>query len=269
LRSLAQRLKTTKTSIIVLTPGSKLPDELKDEAVVIEFLHPDASELAAVLDRLTQTPGIKVNLTKLGREKLVQAAVGLTASLAQRIFGRERVMLDRPLDAVARGAAAFVAGVDFYDHIQHDYAIRHINSKTGGYEYRPLVKRGTPYPTTEPLARIAVKAAYDQQQQLGIAIFEMGEPRGPQTDHPMELVFDPSGAARVVQVTPDEQERRNYFWLNEHTPTFLHADPPAQKGEARFEVIFAIDNHKRLLITARDLQTRRLLHQDFPVVKLT
>src|SRR5262249_54506526 len=37
----------------------------------------------------------------------------------QRIFGRDRVWLNRPLDAVARGAAAFVAGVDFFDHIQH------------------------------------------------------------------------------------------------------------------------------------------------------
>ena len=78
----------------------------------------------------------------------------------QRIFGRERVRLNRPLDAVARGAAAFVAGVDFYDHIQHDYAIRFLNRERGGYDYRTVVKRGTPYPTNEPLARLMVKAAY-------------------------------------------------------------------------------------------------------------
>ena len=47
--------------------------------------------------------------------------------VVRRIFGRDRVMLHRPLDAVARGAAAFVAGVSFYDHIQHDYALRHLN----------------------------------------------------------------------------------------------------------------------------------------------
>jgi molecular chaperone DnaK (HSP70) len=61
----------------------------------------------------------------------------------QRIFGRERVLLGRPLDAVARGAAAFVAGVDFYDHIQHDYGIRHVNAQTGQYDYRVLVRRGS------------------------------------------------------------------------------------------------------------------------------
>jgi molecular chaperone DnaK (HSP70) len=187
----------------------------------------------------------------------------------QRMFGRERVLLSRPLDAVARGAAAFVAGVDFYDHIQHDYAIRFVNPRKGDYDYRPLVKRGTPYPTAEPVARLTVKATYDGQPQLGIAIYELGERRAGGADGPVELVFDPSGAARVVSVTPDEEDRRTYFWINEQTPTFLVADPPARQGEARFEVEFGIDGNKRLLITARDLATGRVTHRDYPVVKLT
>jgi molecular chaperone DnaK (HSP70) len=187
----------------------------------------------------------------------------------QRIFGRERVMLNRPLDAVARGAAAFVAGVDFYDHIQHDYAIRYVNPKKGDYDYRVLVKRGTPYPTQEPLARLTVKATYDGQTQLGLAIFEMGERRQRGGGQAVELVFDPSGAARVVNLTPDEEDHRAYFWMNEHSPTFLTAHPPARQGEPRFEVEFGIDGNKRLLITARDLKTGRLTHRDYPVVKLT
>jgi molecular chaperone DnaK (HSP70) len=57
--------------------------------------------------------------------------------------------------------------------------------------------------------------------------------------------------------------------VNEKNPTFLTANPPAQMGEVRFEVSFSIDGNKRLLITARDLKTGRLLYRDFPVVKLT
>lgn len=186
----------------------------------------------------------------------------------QRIFGRERVMLNRPLDAVARGAAAFVAGVDFYDHIQHDYAIRFVNPQRGDYDYRVIVKRGTPYPTQQPLARLTVKASHDGQMQLGITIFEIGEQRS-RSNQPVELVFDPSGAARMVQVTPDEDERRAYFWMNEHSPTFLRADPPGKQSEARFQVEFNIDGNKRLLITARDLKTGQVTHRDYPVVKLT
>ena len=187
----------------------------------------------------------------------------------QRIFGRERVRLNRPLDAVARGAAAFVAGVDFYDYIQHDYAIRHVDGRRGNYEYRTIVPHGTPYPTKTPLARLTAKATYDGQTHLGIAIFEMGEQRGRSAGPQVELVFDPGGAARVMEVTPDEDERRTYFWMNEATPTFLKAEPPAQQGEARFEIEFNIDGNKRLLITARDQRTGRLTHKDYPVVKLT
>jgi len=187
----------------------------------------------------------------------------------QRIFGRERVLLNRPLDAVARGAAAFVAGVDFYDHIQHNYAIRFLNREKGGYDYKTVVQHGTPYPTKEPLARLTVKAAYTGQTQLGLAIFEVSEGRARQNDGLLELVFDPSGAARMVEVLPDEANRRSHFWMNEHSPTFLVADPPAQQGEGRFQVEFNIDTNKRLLITATDLKTGRMTHRDYPVVKLT
>jgi len=189
--------------------------------------------------------------------------------LMRRIFGKERIMLNRPLDAVARGAAAFVAGVDFYDHIQHDYAIRHINRAKGGYDYRTLVSRGTPYPTSKPVDTFTVKATYDGQTQLGIAIFEMGERRQRISGQAMELIFDPSGAARITSVSPDEEDRRTYFWMNEHNPTFLTADPAAKQGEARFEVEFNINGNKRLLITTRDLKTGQTLYRDYPVVKLT
>jgi len=185
----------------------------------------------------------------------------------RQFFGKERVLMDHPLDAVARGAAAFAAGVDFYDHIQHDYAIRYIDPQTGTYDYRVIVQRGTPYPTAAPVCRLAVKASYDGQKQLGISIFEKGSPRTTSA-RPMELVFDPAGAARLIQVTPAEQETRTLFEMNAQNPTFLTADPPALQGEARFEVEFAVDSNKRLTITARDRQTGRLTHKDYPVVRL-
>ncbi len=192
---------------------------------------------------------------------------------AQRVvqgrFAREKVLIDRPLDAVARGAAAFITGVDFYDHIQHDYAIRWVNPEKGDYDYRIIVARGTPYPTREPIARLRVKSSHDGQTHLGIAIFELGEHRLHGGGRAMELVFDPSGAARVIEVSPDGDDRRTQFWLNERTPTFLVADPPAAQGEARFAAEFGIDANKRLVLTARDLRTGRTTHRDYPVVKLT
>lgn len=104
LRSVAQRLKFTKKSILITTPAAKVPEELKDEAVIADFPPPNAGELEAVLTRLAKAPGVKVNLTKLGREKLVQAALGLTSAQAQRVFAKaivgDGVLDDRDISLV-------------------------------------------------------------------------------------------------------------------------------------------------------------------------
>jgi AAA+ superfamily predicted ATPase len=104
LRSTAQRLKFTKKSILITAPSGRVPDELKDEVVVVDFPPPTAAELEEVLNRLTQTPGVKVNLTDLGREKLVQAALGLTTAQAGRVFAKaivsDGVLDDRDISLV-------------------------------------------------------------------------------------------------------------------------------------------------------------------------
>lgn len=185
----------------------------------------------------------------------------------QRRFGRERVLLDRPIDAVARGAAAFASGIDFYDHIQHDYALRVVDQMTGQYRYETLVERGTPYPS-ERVRSWTIKATHDGQARLGLAIFEVGE--RPSTDRgTLELVFDPGGGARLRPLSAEHAERRSLFWMNEEAPTFLDADPPAAAGEERFVAEFSIDSNKRLLISARDLRGDRPIVTDVPVVRLT
>lgn len=186
-----------------------------------------------------------------------------------RRFGRERVALSEPLTAVAKGAAAFVAGVDFFDHIQHDYAIQHVNPHSGAYEYRTLVEAGTPYPTREPVAELTVKASYDGQQDLGVAVYELAGKHLRDTAKPVELIFDGAGAPRLMEVSADERHQRSHFWMNEGAPTFLRAEPPGKRGEARFRVAFHIDDGKRLLLTADDVITGRRVHERTPVVKLT
>ncbi len=97
LRSLSQKLKYTKKSILITTTSSEVPPELKDEIVTIDFPLPLQEELTTVLDLLTQSSGVKVNLTDLGKEKIVQAAVGLTSAQAQRVFAKA-IVKDGQLD---------------------------------------------------------------------------------------------------------------------------------------------------------------------------
>src|SRR6266540_3753467 len=53
LRSLSQEMKFTKKSILILTPSSRIPDELKDEVVLEAVPLPDTGELQKVLNDLT------------------------------------------------------------------------------------------------------------------------------------------------------------------------------------------------------------------------
>lgn len=185
-----------------------------------------------------------------------------------RRLGRDRVLLDRPLEAVALGASAFVSGIDFYDHIQHSYAIRHVDPESHDYNYRTIVTAGTSYPTDGVIADFTVKAVFDGQDELGIAIYELAEDPG-SVGTVTELIFDPAGVPRTVEVSLDDRKRRSHFWMNERNPTFLRADPPAEAGEARFKASFHIDENKRLLITATDLRSRQWVFDRYPVVKLT
>ncbi|MHB2016898.1 MAG: AAA family ATPase [Candidatus Xenobia bacterium] len=88
LRNLAQRLHFSRRSLLVTTPLRKIPEELKDECVVLDFGLPSPSELEAVVAQICSLPGLKVNLTPLGRSKLVSAAAGLSAAQVQRELSR-------------------------------------------------------------------------------------------------------------------------------------------------------------------------------------
>lgn len=186
---------------------------------------------------------------------------------AVRQLFEKRVHYHRPLDAVALGGAAFVGGVDFYDHIQHDYALRHYNRQIGDYDFLVIVPAGTPYPTEKPIQKLTVKASHDEQEFLGLDIYEVSQQCAVDDGSRVDLVFDESGGARL-QKREDPEETSN-FWVNEKCPTFIHAQPRANKGEKRFPVQFTIDGSKRLCVTVRDNQTGRTLLRDHPVVKLT
>lgn len=183
-------------------------------------------------------------------------------------FGRNRVRHDHPMDTVARGAAAFSAGIDLDDHVQHEYALRFWNSRSGTHEYRTLVRQGDPYPSRQPVARMLIRATYDGQTQMGVPIFETATPGTVTGQCLRELVSDTGGGVRLLDLPDGERERKKMFWMNEHAPLFIAASPPAMRDESRFEISFSLDTNKRLLITARDTKTGQFVMKDQPVVRL-
>ncbi|PJB29633.1 AAA family ATPase, partial [Candidatus Desantisbacteria bacterium CG_4_9_14_3_um_filter_40_11] len=87
-RNLSQQLKYTQKSIVISSSTSHIPDELKDDIFIVEFPSPTIKELEGILDRFAKNPQIKVDLTNLGREKILRSALGLSSNQAQRVFGK-------------------------------------------------------------------------------------------------------------------------------------------------------------------------------------
>ncbi|MDQ0578331.1 Hsp70 family protein [Streptomyces rishiriensis] len=183
-------------------------------------------------------------------------------------FDPDVVRMDRPLEAVASGAAGIAGGRELFDHIQHDYAIRHLDRDTGAYEFETLVEAGTAYPTEEPVKTLTIRAVHERQWRLGLAIYELAHATYRDASAELEIAYDTAGGARAVAVTAQERQQRAMLWLNEDSPTFLEADPPATGGEDRFRLEFRIDGHKRLTVTAYDLHRQTLVLDRQPVVRL-
>jgi SpoVK/Ycf46/Vps4 family AAA+-type ATPase len=103
-RNLSQKFRYNRRTIVIITPVHKIPDEIRDEAVVIHFPPPAAAELGNELDMLLATSGIASSLSKGGREKIIQAALGMTLNQARRSFSKAIVthgtLDDRDIDAV-------------------------------------------------------------------------------------------------------------------------------------------------------------------------
>ncbi len=183
-------------------------------------------------------------------------------------FGRNRVWHDHPLDTVARGAAAFSSGIDLDDHVQHEYALRFWNSRSGAHEYRTLVRQGDPYPSRQPVARFLIRATYDGQAQMGVSVFEVAKPGSRRGQSLRELISEPGGGVRLLDLPGDECDRKSRSWINENAPFFIPANPPALRDESRFEISFSLNGNKVLLVTARDTRTGKIVMKDQPVVRL-
>lgn len=104
LRNLAVNLKFSQKTVVITGPSWKIPDELRDAIVVMDYPAPGLAEMELILSSLTTAPGVKVNLTSSGKEKLLQAALGLSASQARRVFSRAIVakggLDERDIDSI-------------------------------------------------------------------------------------------------------------------------------------------------------------------------
>jgi ATP-dependent 26S proteasome regulatory subunit len=92
LKDIALHLKNSRKTIVLISPVMEIPAELDKEITVINFPQPNKDELALQLDEaiedLRGSQQVQVELDGDGRERLLQAALGLTLGEAENVFAK-------------------------------------------------------------------------------------------------------------------------------------------------------------------------------------
>lgn len=100
-RDLVSNLKDTYETLIIISPVLTVPIELEKEFVVLDYDMPHYEEMNELLDEIIQvvskTPEVTIDLTLDAKERLVKAALGLTRSEAENAFARA-IVIDKNLN---------------------------------------------------------------------------------------------------------------------------------------------------------------------------
>ena len=99
LREIAQHLKNSQKTIVLISPVVEIPVELEKEITLLNFPLPAQEDLRELLDRIVaevkQYANVRVELDDASRERLLQAALGLTLNEAENVFAKIIVKEER------------------------------------------------------------------------------------------------------------------------------------------------------------------------------
>ena len=99
LKEIALHLKNSYKTILLVSPVLEIPTELEKEITVLNFPLPSHADLSELLDRITaeiaQLKHVRIDLDPAGRERLLQASLGLTLGEAENVFAKIIVKAER------------------------------------------------------------------------------------------------------------------------------------------------------------------------------
>ncbi|HEY9850271.1 MAG TPA: Hsp70 family protein [Leptolyngbyaceae cyanobacterium] len=174
-------------------------------------------------------------------------------------FGRSKVKVGKPFEAIAHGALTLPQLVEVEDYLRHGYAIRLWEPQLKTYSYFPLFEKGNKYPCRreEPLV---LQVALEGQREIRLDIGEIAD------TSQAEVTFDAQGRMTSSQL----QHQSEFRSLESHHQEVCvaHLDPPGQVGIDRVEVIFEVNQGRMLLATVKDLLTGKLLVERGAIAKL-
>ncbi|QOV21396.1 Hsp70 family protein [Anabaenopsis elenkinii] len=179
--------------------------------------------------------------------------------LIKSYFGKNKVKLNKPFDAVCHGALAVREFTEINDFLRHSYAIRLWDSHSRTYTYHRLFTQGTKYPC-ESEAWLNLQVANNGQTEVHLDIGELGDMT--QT----EIAFDASG--RMTSSILQHQETYRSLDSQHQKVCVAKLNPPGEPGFDRISVFFYVDSHRTLLASVKDLLTGEMLVDRAEVYKL-
>lgn len=174
-------------------------------------------------------------------------------------FGKQKVKLDKPFEAVAHGALVLGQLVEIEDYLRHGYAIRLWEPYAREYSFFPLFEKGMKYPckSSEPLT---LQVAIQGQKEIRLDIGEIAE------ISQAEVTYNAQG-----KMTSSQLNKQAYFRSlsgGQHQVCVAHLEPPGEAGRDRVEVFFEVNEQRVLLATIKDLLSDKILGERKAIAKL-
>jgi molecular chaperone DnaK (HSP70) len=174
-------------------------------------------------------------------------------------FGRQRVRLNKPFEAVVHGALVRNQLYSLQDYLHHSYAIRVWEPFAKTYSYLRLFEKGTAYPCKR-LDRLTLQAAADGQTEIRLDVGEVADITQ------AEVLYDAQG--RMTSSTLRQDESYRSLNASHEAVCVARLDPPGQVGVDRVSVEFEVNEQRVLLATVRDLLTHAVLVEQGAIAKL-
>jgi SpoVK/Ycf46/Vps4 family AAA+-type ATPase len=151
LKEISLHLKNSFKTILIISPVQEIPTELEKEVTMLNFPLPTRDDLNELLEKIIsdirQFKQVSVELDEPGRERLLQAALGLTLSEAENVFAKIIVKDER------------LSGSDVNEVFAEK---QQIVRKSGLLEY---------YPTTEGFSQVGGLAVLKDRHNKRAAAF--------------------------------------------------------------------------------------------------
>ncbi|MCF4969733.1 Hsp70 family protein [Nostoc sp. CMAA1605] len=174
-------------------------------------------------------------------------------------FGRQKVKLDKPFEAVAHGALALSEMTAIDDYLHHSYAIRLWEPHSKTYSYLTLIEKGAKYPGARSEA-LTLQVAIEGQREIRLDIGEVAEVSQ------AEVAYDEQG--RMTSSHLIKQDSYRSLETHHQQVCVAYLEPPGKTGIDRIQAQFEVNEQRVLVVTVKDLLTGKMLVNRGAIAKL-